>query len=73
MRPFARFQVVTGPGPCAIEGSVRVPETGTMAEYKHGEMEVADQEAVFLGFVTWVKNVTIVCFLVLIFLAIFNS
>ena len=44
-----------------------------MADHRHGEMEVADQEAVFSGFVTWVKNVTIVCFLVLIFLAVFNS
>ncbi|MYF90416.1 MAG: aa3-type cytochrome c oxidase subunit IV [Boseongicola sp. SB0676_bin_33] len=44
-----------------------------MADHKHGEMEISDQEAVFSGFVTWVKNVTIVCFLVLIFLAVFNS
>ncbi len=44
-----------------------------MADYKHGEMEVADQEAVFSGFVTWVRNVVIVSFLVLTFLAVFNS
>ena len=44
-----------------------------MADHKHGEMDVTTQEATFHGFMTWVKNVTIVCILVLIFLAVFNS
>ena len=44
-----------------------------MSDYKHGEMDVADQERTFNGFMVWVRNVTIVCILVLIFLAIFNS
>ncbi len=44
-----------------------------MAEHKHGEMDTTVQERTFNGFVTWVKNVAIVCILVLIFLAIFNS
>ena len=44
-----------------------------MADYKQGEMDVTTQEKTFHGFVTWVKNVAIVCILVLIFLAIFNS
>lgn len=44
-----------------------------MAEHKHGEMDVAAQEKTFHGFVRWVTNVAIVCLLVLIFLAIFNS
>ncbi len=44
-----------------------------MTDRKHGEMDIADQEAVFAGFMTWVRNVTIACFLVLVFLAVFNS
>lgn len=44
-----------------------------MSDHKHGEMDVTDHEATFMGFVTWVKNVTILCILVLIFLAVFNS
>ena len=44
-----------------------------MAEHKHGEMDVTTQEETFAGFMTWVKNVTIICILVLIFLAVFNS
>lgn len=44
-----------------------------MAEHKHGEMDTTAQEKTFHGFVRWVTNVTIVCLIVLIFLAIFNS
>ena len=44
-----------------------------MADQKHGEMDITTQEKTFAGFVRWVTNVTIVCLLVLIFLAIFNS
>lgn len=44
-----------------------------MAEHKHGEMDISVQEKTFDGFVTWSKNVAIVCICVLIFLAIFNS
>ena len=44
-----------------------------MAEHKHGEMDITVQEKTFNGFVTWVKNGTIVSILILIFLAIFNS
>jgi len=44
-----------------------------MADYKHGEMDVNSHERTFNGFVTWVKNVSILCIVVLIFLAIFNS
>ena len=44
-----------------------------MAEYKHGEMDITTQEKTFAGFVRWVTNGVIVCILVLIFLAIFNS
>ena len=44
-----------------------------MSDHKHGEMDITTQEDTFAGFVTWVKNVTILCILVLIFLAVFNS
>lgn len=44
-----------------------------MAEHKHGEMDISVQEKTFAGFITWSKNVAIVCILVLIFLAIFNT
>ena len=44
-----------------------------MAEHKHGEMDITDQEKTFEGFVRWVTNGAIVCILILIFLAIFNS
>ncbi len=44
-----------------------------MAEHKHGEMDITTQEKTFAGFMRWVTNVAIVCILVLIFLAIFNS
>ena len=44
-----------------------------MADHKHGEMDIEVQEKTFNGFVRWVTNVTIICILVLIFLAIFNS
>lgn len=44
-----------------------------MAEYKHGEMNIATQERTFHGFITWVRNGAIVSLLILIFLAIFNS
>ena len=44
-----------------------------MPEHKHGEMDTSVQEETFAGFMTWVKNVTIACILVLIFLAVFNS
>lgn len=44
-----------------------------MAEHKHGEMDVSVQEETFAGFMKWTKNVTIICILVLIFLAVFNS
>lgn len=44
-----------------------------MAEHKHGEMDIEVQEKTFNSFVRWVVNVTIICILVLIFLAIFNS
>ena len=44
-----------------------------MAEHKHGEMDITEQEKTFAGFMTWSKNVAIFAILVLIFLAIFNS
>ena len=44
-----------------------------MAEHKHGEMDISENEKTFAGFVRWSKNVIIVSLLILIFLAIFNS
>jgi hypothetical protein len=44
-----------------------------MAEHKHGEMDVTEQQKTFEGFMRWVTNGAIVSILILIFLAIFNS
>ncbi|MDF1855332.1 aa3-type cytochrome c oxidase subunit IV [Pseudooceanicola sp.] len=44
-----------------------------MAEHKHGEMDITDQEQTFAGFIKaaiWVVGISI---FVLIFLAVFNS
>ncbi len=44
-----------------------------MAEHKHGEMDITDQEKTFEGFIratTWVVGISL---FILIFLAIFNS
>lgn len=44
-----------------------------MAEYKHGEMDITEQEKTFATFVRWVTNGAIACILVLIFLALVNG
>ncbi|MCV6823211.1 MULTISPECIES: aa3-type cytochrome c oxidase subunit IV [Halocynthiibacter] len=44
-----------------------------MAEYKPGEMNIEVQEKTFNGFIKMVKWGTILCILILIFLAIFNT
>jgi hypothetical protein len=44
-----------------------------MAEYKHGEMDITEQEKTFVGFLkffAWLFGITIG---ILIFLALFNS
>lgn len=48
-------------------------EMRKMAEHQHGSMDTTTQEKTFAGFMLWVRNVAILCILVLIFLAIFNS
>jgi len=44
-----------------------------MDDYKHGEMNIDDHEKTFIGFVSATKYAVIAIFLVLIFLALFNS
>jgi Bacterial aa3 type cytochrome c oxidase subunit IV len=44
-----------------------------MAEYKPGEMDIADHEKTFEGFIRWSVRVAAFSFCVLIFMAIFNS
>ena len=44
-----------------------------MAEHKHGEMDVAEHEQVFQGFVTWSARVAIVSIAALIFMALVNG
>lgn len=44
-----------------------------MADHKHGEMEIADQERTFDGFIKFTVRASIVCLAVLVFLAVFNS
>lgn len=44
-----------------------------MAEYKHGEMDVTEQERTFEGFVNWCIRITVISIAILLFLAVFNS
>lgn len=44
-----------------------------MSDHKHGEMDVTAQEEAFNGFITWVKNGSIACIVILIVLAIFGA
>ncbi|MEM9551851.1 MAG: aa3-type cytochrome c oxidase subunit IV [Pseudomonadota bacterium] len=44
-----------------------------MAEHKHGEMDVADQEQTFMGFVNATKWVVIAVLVLLILMAVFIS
>lgn len=44
-----------------------------MAEHKHGEMDITEQEKTFEGFLRWSQYVAIASIGILIFLAIFNS
>lgn len=48
-------------------------EDNKMADHKHGEMDTTVQEETFNGFVTATIRVVIVCILILLFLAVFNS
>ena len=44
-----------------------------MSDYKHGEMDVTEQEKTFEGFMRMVSNTAIFCIVVLIFIAIVNG
>ena len=44
-----------------------------MADHKHGEMDIAEQEKTFAGFMTMVTRGSILSIAILIFLALFNS
>lgn len=44
-----------------------------MADHKHGEMNTAEQEKTFNGFVTTMARVVMVTIAVLIFMALINS
>ncbi|EAQ04445.1 Aa3-type cytochrome c oxidase subunit IV [Pseudooceanicola batsensis HTCC2597] len=44
-----------------------------MAEHKHGEMDIEDQEKTFDGFVKMSTWVAVISIGILIFLALFNS
>lgn len=44
-----------------------------MSEYKHGEMDITEQEKTFAGFIKVSIWVVVISFAILIFLAIFNS
>lgn len=44
-----------------------------MADYKHGSMDVSVQERTFATFVSWITKGSIVCVLLLIFLALVNG
>jgi hypothetical protein len=42
-------------------------------DYKHGEMDISEQEKTFSGFMRMTVNVAIVCIVILLFLAIFAT
>jgi len=44
-----------------------------MAEYKHGSMDVTEQEKTFEGFTKFVIRTVVVILLLLIFMALVNS
>ena len=44
-----------------------------MAEYKHGSMNVDEQEKTFHGFVKWVANAIVIIIVALILLALING
>ena len=44
-----------------------------MAEYKHGEMNITEQERTFASFAKWVTNAVIVIIVALILLAFING
>ncbi|MDJ0826370.1 MAG: aa3-type cytochrome c oxidase subunit IV [Rhodobacter sp.] len=44
-----------------------------MADHKHGEMDITEQEKTFSGFVKWVTNATIIILVALVLLAIING
>lgn len=41
-----------------------------MAEHEHGSMDTSNQEAVFDGFIAWVKWSTIIILLIIVVLAL---
>ena len=44
-----------------------------MAEYKHGEMDIAVQEKTFGGFIGFVTRTVIVILVMVVLLAMFNA
>lgn len=44
-----------------------------MADHKHGEMNITEQEKTFDGFLKWSARVAMASIFVLILLALFNS
>ena len=44
-----------------------------MAEYKHGEMDISEQEKTFEGFISTTTKATIVILLILVFLALVGA
>ncbi len=44
-----------------------------MSDYKHGEMDIEEQEKTYAGFLTGAKWLTGISIAILVFLAVFNS
>lgn len=44
-----------------------------MADHKHGEMDIAEQERTFEGFVSWVTRASIGIVIFLVLLALVNG
>lgn len=44
-----------------------------MADHKHGEMDITDQERTFQGFIDMSIRVVVISLTIVVFLAIFNS
>jgi fumarate reductase subunit C len=44
-----------------------------MADHKHGEMDITEQEKAFQGFIDFTIRMVVIILAVLIFMAVFNS
>jgi hypothetical protein len=62
---------VTGRVESASQTSLWQEGSAQMADHKHGNMDIKEQEKTFNGFMKWTANTVIVILLLIVFMAIF--